>query len=183
MTQRERRRQMLLWTIQRWMRYTGFFALMLASACTFYGTGLAAEPLVEKPLKSSPEKPKPAALQDKPKAAVQMDVKKEEKKEDKKDEKKIEKTVKGSVSFIRKNKMAVEYSKEKGEEILLKIEKDVQLKNAKDFSEIQTGDKVKVVFVETFREPKEKDGERIVLSMVVKQIELLGKAKPEGLVS
>ena len=113
-------------------------------------------------------------------AAPVLDAKKTAAPEKKKDEKTVEKMIKGTVSFIRKNKMAVEYAQTAergGEEIFLTIDKDVAIKNTKKFSDITQGDTVRVKYVETYREPKEKSGERLILSTVVKEIAFVSKPK------
>ena len=110
-------------------------------------------------------------------AAVAKNTAKEVKK---KDEKVVERTVKGTVSFIRKDKMAVEYAAddEGGQEILLGVAKDVKFKKAKGLADIVQGDSVAVKYLETYREPKAPGGEKFVVSMVVSEIALVGKAKP-----
>jgi len=104
---------------------------------------------------------------------------------EKKNEKTVERIVKGPVSFIRKNSMAVEFNidKDGAEDIYLTLDKSVKVRNAKDLSGIVQGDSVKVKYLETYLEPKKKDEEPIVLSMVVTEIMLLKKARPEELSS
>ena len=156
MTYRERRRQVILWTISQWMRRHGAWCvLVLSFSVVTAGTALAKE------------------------ASPVLDADKTVDSEKKKDEKTVEKTVKGTVSFIRKSKMAVEYAatEKGGEEIFLTIDKDVTVKNVKKFSDIARGDTVQVRYVETYRDPKEKGGERFVLSMVVKEISFVSKPK------
>ncbi len=175
MTPHERHRQNLLWTIRQWMRMAGFYALLLS----FGGVCLAAE------VKSSEAVPlavKPAA----PKAVAKTTPKAPAQAEKKKDEKTVVKTLKGTVMFIRRDRMSVEFSQsgdEGGEDLLLSLDKKLKLKNVKDFSKIRPGDEVRVKYVETYLEPQKKGQQPIILSMVGNEIELLRKANSEALSS
>jgi hypothetical protein len=201
MTMREQHRQRLLDTIHQWMRRHGVYFVL--AFCFFFGTAQAATDETKKPVTkpsslmkilsdkdfvaavTAPAEKKKAAqtpaagksFTKVPVASKSQETSASDAK--KKDEKTVEKAVKGTVTFIRKNKVAVEFAAtaQGGEEILLAIGKDAQVKNVKTFSDIAQGDRVQVKYLETYREPKEKGGEPFVLSMVVQEIALLSKAK------
>lgn len=94
----------------------------------------------------------------------------------------VEKTVAGSVVFVRKNKLSVEFaSNEEGaEEILLSIEKDAKLKNLKSLSQLKPGDEISVKYLETYLEPKDKDAAPTILKMAVAEIRFL-RRPPVGM--
>ena len=188
MTYRQLRRQNLLRAIELWMRHHG--AYFVFALCFSLATAHAATDETKKPAAKPSSLMKilsdndlltttaPSGEKIEAKKAVPAEnTKKNDKDADikKNEEKTDEKTVAGTVSFIRKNKMAVEFKE--SEEIFLTIDPGVKLKRVKNFSEIGRGDKVSVKYTETFRDPKESGGERFVVSMVVKEIVLSGKAK------
>lgn len=157
-----------------WRHYLKFLVLIFSFSFAISTVSFAAETKAAGPVSLVK-----LLSQEKKTAAAQITQEKAPESAKRKDEKTVEKTVKGTVSFIRKNKMAVEYAatEQGGEEIFLTIDKEVKVKNTKKFSDISQGDTVQVKYTETYREPKEKGGERFVLSMVVNEILFVGKAK------
>lgn len=170
MTDHALRRQRLLAAINQWMRRNGiWFVLIVAMSVSSSDLATAAETKLVDVLTSGS------------KAAAKLAVKPVLKEEKKDDTKKLEKKLSGTVSYIHAGKMVVEFAP--GEEIFLTVDKDVKINRAKSYKEIARGDRVSVKYVEVYRDPKVKGGERTVLSMAVKEVSLDKKAKPEGLVS
>jgi hypothetical protein len=97
-----------------------------------------------------------------------------------KEEKTIKKTLKGTVVFIRKNKISIEVDESEAgsQEILLTLDKNIQVNNVKNFSQIKPRDQVQVWYEETYREPKIKDEAPFILKTVGKEIRLLKSATP-----
>ena len=116
MTQRERHRQHLLWTIKCWMRRHGaWFVLAVSFAFALPQNVFAAV------------KPVQAELVKQEAAAKAPANKAEEKKT-----KHRNRSIDGAVMFIRKDRMSVEFSQsgdEGGEDILLSLDKKIKLKN------------------------------------------------------
>jgi hypothetical protein len=114
------------------------------------------------------------------KSAGVSKAKKATKKQDEKKTKEmvVEKTVNGTIVFIRKNNMSVEFASGEagGEELYLKLDKKVKLQHIKEFSKLKRGDQVSVKYLETYLEPEKKGDEPIVLSMVGTQITLVKSA-------
>ncbi len=166
MTARNRKAIVQYWLWKHWMA-TSFFVLMIlfTSQASAEVKAIQAKPVEQKSaVKVSTVAPAKTATKD----------------EKKKDEKVVEKTVKGMVSYIRKDKMAVEYGEnaEGGLEILLGIAKDAKFKKAASTADIAQGDTVAVKYLETYRDPKTPGGEKFVVSMVVSEITLVSKVKP-----
>ena len=166
MTTKNRKAIVQYWLWKHWMG-TSLFLLMI-----LFTSQASAE---VKAIQAKPLEQKTAV-----KVAAAAPAKNAAKDEKKNDEKVVEKTVKGTVSYVRKDKMAIEYgaSAEGGLEILLGISKDVKFKKAKSTADIAQGDVVAVKYLETYREPKTPGGEKWVFSMVVTEITLVNKAKP-----
>lgn len=166
MTARNRKAIVDYWLWKHWMGTSLFVCVILfASQASAEVKAIQAKPLEQK------SAVKVSA------AATATTAAKEEKK---KDEKVVEKTVKGAVSFIRKDKMAIEYGSnaEGGLEILLGIAKDAKFKKAKSAADITQGDTVAVKYLEAYRDPKTPGGEKWVYSMTATEIALVNKAKP-----
>ncbi len=96
------------------------------------------------------------------------------------DVKTMEKKVTGTVMFIRKNKISVEFeaTEEGGEDMYLPLDKEVKVQRVKDFSEIKQGDRVEVKYKQTYLEPKEKGGEPVILDTKGTLITVLKSAPP-----
>jgi len=167
MTARNRKAIVEYWLWKHWMTTTFFvFCILISSQAMAEVKAIQSKSVEQKSLTSS---------------ATASPAKATAKTEKKKDEKVVEKTIKGTVSFIRKDRMAVEYdvnAVEGGLEILLGISKDAKFKSAKNASDIAQGDTVAVKYLETYREPKTPGGEKFVVSMIVKEINLVKRAKP-----
>ena len=200
MTSRQRHRHEMLRRIACWMRQHGaWLVLALAFSAVLPNAARAAElkqdsyaELVKSLEKEKESKkvsdtqsnltvksaPTPVAAQPEKKEAKQnREVKKNTQDVKKEVEKTVEKNVTGTVMFIRKNKMSVEFSgKEGAGDMYIPLDANVKLQRAKSFSEIKQGDKVKVKYKLTYLDPKEKGGEPVVLKTVGIEITLLKSA-------
>lgn len=167
-----------------WRRYLGiilvpiFFGLIVSTACA---DTPAAKPQASEPKMMSKEgeikklSGDKKTVQARPKTAKEL-----QREEELKKAKVVEKTVTGTVMFIRKNRMSVEFASgdEGGEDMLLSLDKNVKVKQIKDFSKIKQLDKVQVRYTETYLEPKEQRGEPVILDRVGTEITFLKSASP-----
>lgn len=192
MTERERRRQRLMNAIGHWMRRHGLCAALLFSVCL--SSSAFAEEETKKPVQpaslmkilsdkdlAKAISPKAANKEAKRASAPKSESRTSAKDEPKKDEVVVEKTLQGTVGFIRKDKMSVEFGvdEENGvQEMLLALDKNIRFSGIKDPAGIQYGDQVRVKFLETTRIPKEKSEKAAVLGRAVTELQFI-KAAPK----
>ena len=149
MTQRERHRQNLLWTIHRWMRRYGvWFVFVLYFSMVSSGTVFAADPakLVSKELERAPmvaketQRPKVEAVK---KLKIELPS---VNKEDAEAEGEI-KTLKGKVAGVNNFGVAVEYN-DGAREMWADLMKETKLDGVKKFRDLEMGDTVELTYKE-----------------------------------
>lgn len=160
MTQREWRRQHLLWTIHRWMRQYGvWFVLAVLFSVALPQTVFAAE------------------TKSQPKFYYQKLSKEDTKLET------VTKAVEGKLSAYGMNGLAVETSydekKRASSEMWFEYVEGMKLSGAKKLSDFQGGDIVRVTYLDGVKKEKQDDKEVIVAGKkIIKELKLLRK-KPK----
>lgn len=98
-----------------------------------------------------------------------------------KNAKKVEKLIKGTIMFIRKGDMSIEYAENDalgGQEMNLAIDPKVKLRNVKNFAQFKRGDEVQAKYTQVYLEPEKAGGEPYVLRSVVTELNLVKAAVP-----
>lgn len=96
-----------------------------------------------------------------------------------KDAKKVTKFIVGTVAYIGKNRMSVEFGSDEtgSEEILLTLDPKMKLSGVKKFTDLKYGDKVEVKYRQSYLEPGKKGDEPFVLAMEIIEVKLVEKAE------
>ena len=96
------------------------------------------------------------------------------------DEKVEEKTLTGDIVSVNSRQISVEYAKTatQAEEMLFSLDKDVDVEGPKTLKQLVAGDRVQVLYRQTYREDEK--GQRVILKTLAKDITLLRSATAEG---
>lgn len=94
----------------------------------------------------------------------------------------LERTVTGDIVTVTKRYISVEYAKTKtvSEEMMLPFNEDTAFERLTGLTDLFRGDRVKVVYEQTYLPAEEKGGEPKILKTVAKTISLVKRATTTG---